>query len=64
MKIKEIVVKKETKLSINYNSVSSSIILTAEVEENENIDEVHNELSEKVDKMLLEDITKQIKLIQ
>jgi len=64
MKVKEIVVKKEVKLSINYNTVSSSVILTAELDENEDETLVHEILSRKAREMVMKDITTEVSLIE
>ena len=64
MKVKEIVVKKEVKLSINYNTVSSSVILTAELEENEDETLAHEILSRKAREMVMKDITTEVSLIE
>jgi len=40
MKIKEITIGKDYKISKNYNSIGASMSLTIELDENDNIDDV------------------------
>lgn len=63
MKIKEVVVSKGMKLSVNYQTVQANVSLKAELEDGENEVDVYNKLSEMVEKMLDMEIDKQIELL-
>ena len=63
MKIKEVVVSKGMKLSVNYQTIQANVSLKAELEGMENEVDVYNKLSEMVEKMLDMEIDKQIELL-
>lgn len=60
MKVKQLTVSRSVKLSINYNSIQSTISVTAEIDNNENEQQVYNQLSSMVDVMLEKDIQNQM----
>jgi len=63
MKVERITVKAGMKYSKNFNTVDRGIILEAVLDENDNLDECHNQLSEQAHEMLKEDIRVSVKLI-
>jgi len=60
LKVKQLTVSRSVKLSINYNSIQSTISVTAEIDNNENEQQVYNQLSSMVDVMLEKDIQNQM----
>jgi hypothetical protein len=63
MKLKEISISKGIKVSIDYNSVSANISLSAEIDEGEDINEVFSQLSEFAEKMLDVEVDNQIEFL-
>ena len=60
-KIKTFTLSNSKKISVNYNSYSSAITISVELEDNDDVDEVKRQLSDKIDKGINSEIIKMIK---
>ena len=60
-KIKTFTLSNSKKISVNYNSYQSAITISVELEDNDDVNEVKNQLSDKIDRGINEEIIKMIK---
>jgi len=63
MKIKELTVSKGVKVSVNYNSITVNVSLTAEVDENDDVKTVREELSQMINNFIDDELVKQRKYL-
>lgn len=63
MKITNLTVRSAMKLSRNYNTVDADISLSAELSEDDNVDEVHNQLVAIAHDMVTDDIRTSVDLL-
>lgn len=63
MKITNLTVRSAMKLSRNYNTVDADISLSAELSEDDNVDEAHNQLLEMAHAMVKEDMETSLDLL-
>lgn len=60
MKLKEITVSADLKLTRNYQSAGAQVSITASLEEGENLEEAHQILSEQVQEMVETEVSKSL----
>ena len=63
-KIKEVSIGGGLKLSINYQTVEAHVTITAEVEEGEDLEQVKQEIYEKLEPTIRETLSKNYKILK